>query len=181
MYRKLRYLYIYIFSFIYRYWLILIGVKVGKRNLFLGRLEIRGNPKSIIIGDNSVFQRYVCLNSTLYNSCYGTISVGSNCLIGDGSILSSSSLIKIEDGVEIAANTYIVDHDHNTAFSDNEPQKIIIHKNVWLGTSVTILKGVTIGSNSVVGANSLVSKEIPEGSLVVGNPFKILKRIEINE
>lgn len=178
MYSKIRYLYIYTFSFIYQYWLKFIGVKVGRNNLFLGRLDIRGNPKNIEIGNNSVFQKYICLNSLIYNSDFGNISIGDNCLLADSTILSSSSSIILEKGVEVAARSYIVDHDHETIFGSNEPKNILIKENVWIGTSVTILKGVSIGENSVIGANTLVSKEVPKNSLVVGNPFKIIKRIE---
>ena len=52
---------------------------------------------------------------------------------------------------------------------------IIIEDNVWIGENVTILKGVRIGKGSVIGAGSLVCKDIPDGSLAVGSPAKVIK------
>lgn len=54
---------------------------------------------------------------------------------------------------------------------------ITIGDNVWFGGSVTVLPGVTIGSNSVIGAGSVVTKDIPEGVVAVGNPCKVIREI----
>ncbi len=56
---------------------------------------------------------------------------------------------------------------------------VTIQDNVWIGASVTILPGVTIGKNSVIGAGSLVTKDIPENMVAFGNPCKVIR--EINE
>ena len=53
-----------------------------------------------------------------------------------------------------------------------------IEKNVWVGSGVTILPGVTIGDNSVIGAGSVVVKDIPANTIAVGNPCKVLRSIE---
>ena len=52
---------------------------------------------------------------------------------------------------------------------------MIIEDNVWIGVNTTILKGVTIGENSIIGANSLVVKDIPPNVIAGGNPCKVLK------
>ncbi len=58
---------------------------------------------------------------------------------------------------------------------------ITVGDNVWLGGNVVILPGVTIGNNSVIGAGSVVTKNIPENVVAVGNPCKVVKNIEGNE
>lgn len=55
---------------------------------------------------------------------------------------------------------------------------INIHNNVWIGGNVVVNPGVTIGSNSIVGSGSVVTKDIPENSIVVGNPAKVLRKID---
>lgn len=64
----------------------------------------------------------------------------------------------------------------NAGFEIAKP--VIIGNNVWLGGDVTVLPGVKIGSNSVIGAKSLVTKDIPEGVLAFGNPCKVIRKIQ---
>ncbi len=54
---------------------------------------------------------------------------------------------------------------------------VAIGKNCWIGAGAVILPGVTIGDNSVIGAGSIVTKDIPENSVAVGNPCKVLQKI----
>ncbi|WP_239639207.1 DapH/DapD/GlmU-related protein [Streptococcus parauberis] len=55
---------------------------------------------------------------------------------------------------------------------------VFIGENSWLGANVTVLPGVTIGNNVVVGANSLVTKDIPDNTLVMGSPAKIVTNLD---
>lgn len=54
---------------------------------------------------------------------------------------------------------------------------ITIGDSVWIGANVSVLPGVTIGSNTIIGAGSVVNKDIPEGVIAVGNPSKVLRKI----
>ncbi len=58
---------------------------------------------------------------------------------------------------------------------------ITVGDNVWLGGNVVVLPGVTIGSNSVIGAGSIVTKDIPSNVVAVGNPCKVVKNLEENK
>lgn len=60
-------------------------------------------------------------------------------------------------------------------FDDAKP--INIGENVWIGANATVLSGVTIGKNSVIGAGSVVTKDIPENVVAVGNPCRVLRAI----
>ena len=64
----------------------------------------------------------------------------------------------------------------NAGFEIAKP--IEVGDNVWFGGDVTVLPGVKIGSNSVIGAKSLVTKDIPEGVLAFGNPCKVIRKIQ---
>ena len=58
---------------------------------------------------------------------------------------------------------------------------IAIGENAWLGADVTVLPGVTIGKNSVIGAGSVVTKDIPENVVAVGNPCRVLRQITADD
>ena len=59
--------------------------------------------------------------------------------------------------------------------------KITIEENAWLGAGTIVLPGVTIGANSVVGAGAVVTKDVPEWTIVAGVPAKVIKKIQHNE
>jgi acetyltransferase-like isoleucine patch superfamily enzyme len=114
------------------------------------------------------------------------IILGNNCKIGRRSSISARNLIAIGDDVLFAPAVMIMDHNH--AFSDvarpiheqgvTEGGKIIIEKNCWLGYGVAILcssGALTLGRNSVVGANSVVTRSFPPFSLIAGNPATVRK------
>ena len=60
-------------------------------------------------------------------------------------------------------------------------KKVTIGNNVWIAANATILPGVIIEDNCVIGANTLVNKNIEKGSLVVGNPCRVIKKIGAND
>lgn len=117
---------------------------------------------------------------------YGTnIKLGKNVYMNFNCILLDCNVIEIGDNVMIAPNVQIYTAYHpldatgrNSGSELAAPIKI--GKNVWLGGNSTILPGVTIGDNAVIGAGSVVTRDVPENGLVVGNPAKLLKLIEQN-
>jgi acetyltransferase-like isoleucine patch superfamily enzyme len=89
----------------------------------------------------------------------------------------------------IAGRVYISDHDHvldDPVLSSCENKKLIskpvvIEDGCWLGEGCVILKGVRIGKRSVIGANAVVTKDIPEYSIAAGVPAKVIKKINFNK
>lgn len=80
--------------------------------------------------------------------------------------------IEIGEDTCIGQNTIIMDHDHKFGHNGVEKKKfnskkIIIGKNVWIGANCTILKGVTIGNNAVVAAGSIITRDIPDNSILI--------------
>lgn len=57
---------------------------------------------------------------------------------------------------------------------------VVIKKNAWIGAGVTILPGVTIGENAIVGAAAVVTKDVPANTIVVGNPARIVRKVELD-
>lgn len=114
------------------------------------------------------------------------LSIGKDTGIS-GATICAAKCIQIGDECLIGANVTIVDTDFHPVAANNrrfnqgwdkiECSPTIIEDNVFIGTGALILKGVRIGKNSVVGAGSVVTKNIPENSIVAGNPAKIIRQL----
>lgn len=91
--------------------------------------------------------------------------------------------VYIGDNVMIAPNTTITTVGHPLSPKKRrahlaQAKEIKIGDDVWIGANVTILPGVTIGNNVVIGAGAVVTKDIPDNSLAVGVPARVIKEIE---
>lgn len=117
-----------------------------------------------------------------------TLQIGENVQINDYVHIAAAFSVVIEKNVLIASKVYISDINHGNyiGIKQSNPMTIVkerdlsckeinIKMNVWLGENVAVLPGVTIGENSIVGANSVVTKNIPPNSIAVGNPAKVIK------
>lgn len=117
------------------------------------------------------------------------IIIGTNVQVGDYVHIAAIESVKLGNDVLLASRVYISDHDHGSYSGENicHPDEkqvskklvsspIKIGNNVWLGEGVCVLKGVEIGDNSIIGAQSVVTKSIPENSIAVGIPAKVIKK-----
>jgi len=112
------------------------------------------------------------------------ISIGSRVTSTGQLQVAAMSEVIIEDDVMFATNVNITDGFHGYARID-EPYKyqeisriqpITIKHGCWIGQNVVIFPGVTIGEMTIIGANSVVTKSIPERSIAVGSPAKVIKK-----
>ena len=114
----------------------------------------------------------------------GKLDIGSRFGINQYSRIVAHEHIEIGDNVTIGQMVSILDHDHhfemkagNLELDGYTTAPVKIGNNIWIGDKCTILKGVTIGNNVVVGANTLVHKNVPPNVVIGGTPFKILKNL----
>ena len=87
--------------------------------------------------------------------------------------------ITIEDGAQIAANVQLISNNHDSydlAVLTCKP--VLIKKAAWIGAGATILPGVSVGKHAVVGAASVVTKDVPDYAVAVGNPAKVIKYLD---
>ena len=112
----------------------------------------------------------------------GKITIGDCVLMSPGTRVSASDEITVGDGTMMANGVYVTDSDWHTIYDrtkrDEEPRPVHIGKNVWLGDHATVLKGVTIGENSVVAARAVVTRDVPPNVVVAGNPAKVVKELD---
>ena len=112
----------------------------------------------------------------------GAIRIGDFALLSPGVRISASDEIIIGDGVMMANGCYVTDSDWHTLYDRTRrsltPTPVVLEKNVWLGDGVTVLKGVTVGENSVVAARSVVTRDIPKNTVAAGNPARIIKKLD---
>ena len=159
------------------------GVKTNGLVFTGGSLFVsRAKNSTISIGRGCRFMSKECGNLIgLNHRCMLSTVDSAKLVIGDRCSFSGVALrcfgdITLGDNVRVGANTTIISgdaHQDDPRAGKNKP--INIEDNVWIGANVMILKGVTIGRNSVVGAGSIVTKSIPENVVAAGNPCKVIK------
>ena len=114
---------------------------------------------------------------------YGfNISIGKNFYTNHNVTILDGAKVTFGDNVFIAPNCVFSTAGHAI---DSEQRSrgleialpITVGDNVWIGTNVSVLPGVTIGNNTIIGAGSVVNKNIPEGVIAAGNPCKVIRKI----
>jgi lipopolysaccharide O-acetyltransferase len=120
--------------------------------------------------------------------------IGKNVQINDYVHIGVANQVSIGDNTLIASKVFISDHNHGIYRGNNQSNPItstpisrviqsdpvFIGNNVWIGEFVSILPGVSIGNGAVIGTMSVVTKDIPENSIAVGSPAKVIKFFDKN-
>lgn len=111
--------------------------------------------------------------------CFERIKIGKNVLINSNLLAMARGGIIIEDNVQIAANVQLLTNNHDPYDRAILPCKTIhIKKGAWIGAGATVLPGISIGRHAIVGAASVVTKDVPDYAVAVGNPAKVIKTLD---
>lgn len=139
------------------------------------RLRI-GATASVVVGDRCVIDEGTVIE------CRGRLSVGERTVVGHHCTFAVAEEVSIGSDCLIAELVSIRDHDHAFEQTDipvlDQGQRVApvrIGRNVWLGAKVTVTRGVTIGDDTVVGANSVVTRDLPAGVVAVGAPARVVR------
>ena len=112
-------------------------------------------------------------------SAIDRLVIGKNVYINSGSLLMARGGITIEDDVLIAANVQLISNNHDPydrAVLTCKP--VMIKQGAWIGAGASIMPGVTVGKYAIVGAASVVTHDVPDYAVAVGNPAKVIRQLE---
>ncbi len=130
------------------------------------------------IGNKSIVEDFVTVNNGV-----GPVNIGRKSIIGIGSVLIGP--VNIGNDVMLAQNVVIsgLNHKYENVFKPISEQGVetkqtIIKSGSWIGANSVIVPGVKIGQNSIVAAGSVVTKDVPDFSVVVGNPARVVKEYD---
>ena len=111
--------------------------------------------------------------------CADRVSIGKNVFINSNFLAMARGGITIEDDVLIAANVSLISNNHDPYERQIITCKpVVIRKGAWIGAGATVLPGVTVGVYAIVGAASVVTHDVPDYAVVVGNPAKVVKMLD---
>jgi acetyltransferase-like isoleucine patch superfamily enzyme len=145
------------------------GVTIGERAFLSPLANI--DPDTLTIGADSFIAAHAYIT--------GAITMGDDCTVNAFSVIRGD--ITMGNGVRIGAHTSILGFNHSMDPSEpvfKQPltsKGITIGDDVWIGSNVVVLDGVTVGSHAVLAAGAVVTKDVPEWSIVGGNPARRIR------
>ena len=157
-----------------------------------GLVVIKGSKAGVRMGENVTIHSSAFSNPTSgFDRTYIKIGNGSQLNIGNNVGISNATFVACsEEGITIEDNVFIgsgckiwdtdfhpVEYDKRIQFEVPKRKPILIKEGAFIGACSIILKGVTVGSHSVVGAGSVVTKDIPDNEIWAGNPATYIRRL----
>jgi acetyltransferase-like isoleucine patch superfamily enzyme len=146
---------------------------------FLGRgLELKIEPRGQIR-----FGRFVWIGDGTKIRCHeGRVEIGAKTVMGQECTISAYQRVRIGEQCVIADRAMFIDFDHGIVEVERPIRLQGIYKrdvevgnNVWIGYGACILRGVSVGDNSVIGTNSVVTKDVPANAIVGGVPARVIR------
>lgn len=149
------------------------------------------NEQYIQIGSNTMIGSHVALSAGMVpgQQCLTNpvVRIGDRCLIGRGSGIVGHLAIDIGNDVWTGHHVYITDQNHGYEIVDlpismqtQVEKPVVVGEGSWIGAGSVILPGAHIGKHVAIGANSVVNGNIPDYSVAVGSPAKVIKQYTVH-
>ncbi|GMM87158.1 acyltransferase [Vibrio fortis] len=164
--------------------------RCGKHLYLYGGLPFVSGPLTINVGSECRISGHTTFSGCSQPTADGSqpsLEIGDNVDVGWQSTIAVGRRVVLSDNVRIASGAFLfgysghpLDARRRALGEGDDPEQIgdiILERDVWLGTNVTVKGGVTIGEGSVVAAGSVVTKSVPPLSIVAGNPARIVGSI----
>jgi len=151
--------------------------------LFFGRhLQLQTGPEGTM-----KFGRFVWIGDGTKIRCHeGEVQIGDKTVMGQDCTISAYQKVRIGTECVIADRTMFIDFDHGVVDIEKPiraqgiyMEDVIVGSNVWIGYGACILRGVSVGDNSVIGTNTVVTRDVPANAVVGGVPARILRMREV--
>jgi acetyltransferase-like isoleucine patch superfamily enzyme len=159
-------------------------LRLGKR-LQLDGLSFIGPGCSLEVGKGATLTlgRWCWIGHGCKLRCHeGEVSIGAKTVIGQECTISAFQHVAIGRECVIADRVMLIDFDHGMVEVERPIRVQGIYKrdvnvgnNVWIGYGVAILRGATVGDNSVIGTNAVVTKDVPDNAVVGGVPARLIR------
>jgi acetyltransferase-like isoleucine patch superfamily enzyme len=132
------------------------------------------------------FGRFVWIGDKTKIRCHeGRVEIGDKTVMGQECTISAYQHVRIGRQCVIADRAMFIDFDHGVVEVERPirlqgiyKRDVVIGSNVWIGYGACVLRGVSIGDNSIVGTNSVVTKDVPANAVVAGIPARIIRMRE---
>jgi acetyltransferase-like isoleucine patch superfamily enzyme len=159
-------------------WQLRSCTQVGQWSRVIGRITVNNHGTMIVGNRVRIYAHHARSIFTVLPQ--GRLVIGDRTFVNYGCDIAATGLVSIGADCMIGTHVSIIDNDfHELVDRHRMPisKPVIIGDNVWIGNRAIILPGVTIGDGSVVGAGAVVVHDVPPGTLVVGNPARVVKSI----
>ncbi len=162
------------------YWYFRRATELGSKVRVWGNPAIRNRGRMVIHDRVRVYSTMA--RTEMGVGPDGLLEIGEGTSINWGVSIAATKLVKIGANCMIGAQVMMMDTDFHRMEPDRrmerpESEPIILEDNVWLAGRVIVLRGVTIGHDSVVGAGSVVARDIPPRSVAVGFPARVVQKL----
>ncbi len=158
------------------------GVDLGPRARVTGRRPRVRNSGRMAIGPHvRIHGRQFPVSLTTGAS--GRLAIGHRVMINQGTTIHAEESVTIADDVLLSDLVAIYDTDFH-AVDETAKVRVLpvrIDKNAWVGRSAMILPGVHIGEHAVVAAGAVVTKDVPERTVVAGNPARVIREVQASD
>jgi acetyltransferase-like isoleucine patch superfamily enzyme len=132
------------------------------------------------------FGRFVWIGDKTKIRCHeGRVEIGEKTVIGQECTISAYQHVRIGQQCVIADRAMFIDFDHGVVEVERPIRQqgiykrdVVVGSNVWIGYGACVLRGVSVGDNSIVGTNSVVTKDVPANAVVAGIPARIIRMRE---
>jgi len=157
-------------------------VRWGSGVTIRGALELRGSG-TVVVGDQCFFDDASGRPNRIVVVTPGAVVVLGSRIWMNGATIVASDSVQIGDdsmigGTLMDTDFHSVGRDHRRSAAAAATRPVVIEENVWVADDTMILKGVTVGRDSVIGAGAVVRRSIPPGKVVIGNPAKVVADLD---